>query len=130
MGIETLYDAIQPEWQSYRVTDTQGYSIYGWVKFFCVWFQKNSPSRFARRGISLLWNKQKNNLTGLNFLNWSRCVCGAWRPKIFIFISIFFPSSATQNTMQPSQIDTTFKFYKCVYSRIIRHIMHHIKIGD
>ena len=27
------------EWQSHRVTDTQGYSVYGWVKFFCAWFQ-------------------------------------------------------------------------------------------
>ena len=28
------------ESQSHRVTDTQGYSAYGWVKFFCAWFQK------------------------------------------------------------------------------------------
>ena len=24
------------ESQSHRVTDTQGYSVYGWVKFFCA----------------------------------------------------------------------------------------------
>ena len=28
------------EWQSHRVTDTQGYSVYGWVKFFVPDFNK------------------------------------------------------------------------------------------
>ena len=27
------------ESQSHRVTDTQGYSVYGWLKFFCAWFR-------------------------------------------------------------------------------------------
>ena len=27
------------ELQSDRVTDTQGYSVYWWVKFFCAWVQ-------------------------------------------------------------------------------------------
>ena len=41
------------ESQSHRVTDTQGYSVYGWVKFLCL-ISINSPTGFARRGISEL----------------------------------------------------------------------------
>ena len=42
------------ELQKYRVTDTQGYSVYEWVKFFVPDFNK-LPTRFARRGISFTY---------------------------------------------------------------------------
>ena len=51
------------ESQSHRVTDTQGYSVYGWVKFFVPDFNKlpyslrsqgdNSPPRFCESKIIL-----------------------------------------------------------------------------
>ena len=38
------------ESQSDRVTDTQGYSVYEWVKLFLCLILINSHTRFARRG--------------------------------------------------------------------------------
>ena len=37
--------------QGHRVTDTQWYSVYGWVKFLGL-ISINFPTRFARRGIN------------------------------------------------------------------------------
>ena len=47
-------DLLATEWQSHRVTDTQGYSVYGWLNFFCL-ISINSPTCFARRGKILRW---------------------------------------------------------------------------
>ena len=38
-GILLACCLLATESQSHRVTDTQWYSLYGWVKFFCAWFQ-------------------------------------------------------------------------------------------
>ena len=47
---EIIGGLLATESQSHRVTDTQGYPVYGWVKFCVPGFAK-LPTRFARRGI-------------------------------------------------------------------------------
>ena len=49
------------ESQSYRVTDTQGYSVYGWVKFFVPDFNKLPYS---------LRSQGDNNLMIFKYLKW------------------------------------------------------------
>ena len=47
----TLLQFLATEWQSHRVTDTQGYSVKGLGEIFLGLISINSPTRFARRGM-------------------------------------------------------------------------------
>ena len=53
------------EWQSYKVTDTQGYSVYGWVKFFLYLILIKSPTRFPRRGIMVNYLQLEHSVLSL-----------------------------------------------------------------
>ena len=74
---EKIGGLLATEWQSHRVTDTQGYSVYRWVKFFLPDFNK----------LPFLLGSQGDKTLNLHFLAMAYIAC-CWRKPICFFCAI------------------------------------------